>query len=244
MFESGKKFHGSLAEKYMRSRKLFLTPDQSFDIRFVPEMNYRGFADAEAKEETRLGSFPCMVAAIRDHEDKIVGVHMTYLDRKGESKLSGVGDVRRFKAKKQWPSNRGRIRLSPPCENMCMGEGMETTVAWFQMGLGPKNLGMCAGVNLGNMAGRMTGRTAHPKFPEDKRYAIPNGIPDMDSPLLVMPDYCKHLVLLGDGDSDWHWTRANILACGRRNVSLGRTVSVSFAPDNFDFGDVLMGAVK
>jgi hypothetical protein len=94
---------------------------------------------------------------------------------------------------------------------------------------------IACGLSLGTMAGSCTGTIPHP---DGRPTRIPNGEPDMARPGMILPNWVRELILLGDGDSDFMTTRALILAAGRRHRAEGLVVSVHFAPDGKDWRDV------
>jgi len=240
LFARAKPFPGSLADKYMRGRGVMLEPEQSADLRFVPALDYRGFADSKKEtSETVLGQFPCMLAAIRDAQGKFIGVHRTYLDPDGKGKLKPPGDTTRNNAKKVFGLQKnGHIRLGPIMEDMVMGEGIETTSSWYQFGIGPQQVGMMVGINLDNMMGWCTDTVPHPAS-KDTRAKIPNGVPDMERPGVIFPEGVKRVIRLGDGDSDYYATRAKMLSALRRDQANGITSMAHFAPEGLDFNNVL-----
>jgi len=238
LFGEAKPIAGTHAAAYLKARNLPVVPRWTFDLRFAPALTYRGYASADADETTELGTFPAMVAAIRDSGGAIIGLHRTYLDPERPSKLSPPGDQRRNKAKKVMGDQRGgMIRLSPPARHLALGEGIETSQAWYALGMaGDGEVAIAAAISLGNLSGGATGSAPHPKH---EGRTVPNGEPDMDWPGVVLPREVEHVTLIGDGDSDPHMTRARILVAARRFHRLGFAVSVSMAPDGADFSDVL-----
>ncbi len=84
---SAQRFEGSLAQTYMKSRKIDITDDLTGDLRFVPDLTYRGYASKESEVEEPLGRFPAMLAAIRNVDGELIGLHRTYLDPKTGDKL-------------------------------------------------------------------------------------------------------------------------------------------------------------
>jgi hypothetical protein len=126
-----------------------------------------------------------MVAAIRNPGGEIIGLHRTYLDRDAPRKLAPPGDPRRNKAKKVLGEQRGgMIRLSPDGPRLAVGEGIETSRAWFAMGYGGDDIAIGAAVSLGNLSGGAMGSAEHPIDPSKR---VPNGIPDMDRPGMLLP---------------------------------------------------------
>lgn len=229
---------GTHAEAYLAARHLPVVPRWTFDLRFVASLAYRGFPDENADDPVDLGAFPAMVAAIRDRDGKQIGLHRTYLDPARPAKVTPPGDARRNKAKKVMGDMLGgMILLSPPARSLVVGEGIETSQSWFALGLaGDENMAVAAGITLGNMSGSSTGSSPHPVR---DGATIPNGIPDMDRPGMLLPRHVEHVTLLGDGDSEPYMTRARLLVGARRFHRQGVGVSVCMAPDGKDFSNVL-----
>jgi len=236
LFGAGKPIEGTHAARYLEARGLEVYPSWTFDLRFMPALEYRGFADESAEEATPLGEFPAMIAAIRDVDGVLIGVHRTYLDRTEPRKLTAPGDASRNAAKKVLgEQSGGTIALSAPTNRLAMGEGIETTRAWFQLGLGGDDISVAAAINLGNMAGGATASIAHPTI---KGRRVPNGDPDQDRPGAILRPDIEDVILLGDGDSERVMTRMRLLVAARRYRGQGRDVAVHMAPDGKDFNDV------
>lgn len=238
IWAAGRQIMGTWADAYLKARGITLRPDQADDLRFSPAEKYWGYADDQTDEMTEFGAFPCMLGAIRDVGGNLIGVHHTYLDPQAPKKLQPGGDARRNKAKKiKGNADGGMIRLGMIEPVVAIGEGIETTLAWGLLGLGPSDLSLLAGVSLGNLAGRATGSVPHPSI---AGRAIPNGEPDMSAPGLVLPDVVEEVILLGDGDSDPAATRSTLLTAARRFRALGKRVSIHMAPHGGDWNDVLI----
>lgn len=228
---------GTLAEAYLRRRAIFARPDLCVDLRFAESLPYRGYPDPDAPEEVDLGVFPCMLAAIRNVAGGMIGLHRTYLDPNEPVKLKPPGDRRRNKAKKSFGTVMGgAIRLGPIKPIMAIGEGIETCLSWYDLGYGPDEVGILCAVSLGNLAGGSTGTVRHPSG----RGTIPNGVPDMDKPGIILPDEVREVILLGDGDSDPASTKARLMLAGRRFRDQERTVSLQIVRDKADFNDALI----
>jgi len=241
IFATGKPIAGTHVEEYLKARGLRAGRSWTFDLRFLPALVYRGYATPEAEESVELGAFPAMVAAIRNPAGEIIGLHRTYLDRAAPKKLVPPGDQRRNKAKKVLGEQRGgMIRLSADGRRLAVGEGIETSMAWYSLGYGGDDIAIGAAVSLGNLSGGAMGSTEHPKDPAKR---VPNGVPDMDRPGMLLPACVRELIMLGDGDSDPAMTRARLLVGGRRFRAMGIAVSISMAPDGIDFADELVSDV-
>lgn len=240
-FAAGQAVAGTAVAAYLAARCIPAATSWTFDLRFAPELSYRGYADAEAAQPTELGLFPAMLAAIRDVSGELIGIHRTYLDPAAPRKLAPPGDPKRNKAKKVLGEMKGgMIRLSPPRPMIALGEGIETSRSWFALGNGGGEYAVAAAVSLGNLSGRAAGSIPHPTAPPDQKKRIPNGEPDMDWPGVILPDEVDEVMLLMDGDSEYEMTRARILVAARRFRQLGKTVLVDDAPRGQDFNDLIM----
>lgn len=240
LFDSAKPIAGTHAAAYLAARHLPVVPRWTFDLRFVAELAYHGFPDANADDPVEIGAFPAMVAAIRDRDGRIIGLHRTYLDPVKPAKLMPPGDAKRNKAKKVLGEQRGgMILLSPPAKCLAIGEGIETSQAWYALGMaGEGDVAIAAAVSLGNLSGSATGSSPHPK---KENATVPNGIPDPDRPGVILPRHVENVILIGDGDSDPYMTRARLLVAARRFHGQGVGVQVSMAPQGKDFADLLAG---
>ena len=247
LFERSAPIAGSWAERYLAARHINLKTSQAADFGFISDLPYRGYADAKASEEAQLGSFPCMVAAIRDIGGAIIGIHRTYLDPDTPIKLKPPGDRSRNKAKKIFGQVQGGlIRIGEIGETLAVGEGIETVLAWYSLGLGPEDITIAAAGALGNIFGGALGSTPHPtrKRPGGKPSMMPNGEPSPDKPGMILPRHVSTLYLIGDGDSDRFETGRKLLTAGRRYRQQGIEVFLSMAPDGMDFADVVADQIS
>lgn len=235
IFDDARPISGTQAEAYLHARGLKPPASLLVDLRFTHELDYRGHVIGEDEEKV-LGAYPCMLAAIRNLAGEIIGLHRTYLDPGRPNKLTPPGDRRRNKAKKVFGAvSGGFIRLGAVERVMAIGEGIETSLGWYQLGVGPDEIGLGCAVSLGNIAGAATGTIAHPKFP---RRTIYNGEPDMARPGMILPDEVAEAILLGDGDSDPPDTCAKLLTGARRIRALGKIASIHMAPLNTDWAQI------
>ncbi|MBS4018746.1 MAG: hypothetical protein KGZ68_10965 [Dechloromonas sp.] len=260
LFEKGMPIEGTIVQDYLERRGINYAHFPHADLRFIPNLSYRGFAnppgardengDELPDEEVELGRFHCMVAAARDARGRITGVHRTYIDPSAPIKLRAPGDRTRNKAKKgTFQMGGGLIMLQPPTDLLAVGEGIETSLAWLEMarigefGDDFAHAGAAAAYSLGNLCGKAAGTIPHPNPPRGRRNAtLPNDDPDLSSPAIWIPKGVKRLVLLGDGDSEPAWTRAMLRLGGQRFRRLGLDVFVHFAPDGSDWNDVLFAS--
>ncbi|MFN3891976.1 MAG: CHC2 zinc finger domain-containing protein [Beijerinckiaceae bacterium] len=240
-FEAGAPIEGTHAMAYLRARGLDPSPARTFDLRFIESAKlYSGDVDPETGNPVLIGSYPCMVAAIRNVHGAIIGAHRTYLDPAKPRKLI-LPDGQKAGKKIIGEVSGGVIWLSDPMPTVACGEGIETTLAWSQLWTGGE-VGLCAGVSLGNMAGGAKGTRPHPN-PKLKR-TIPNGEPDMSRPGMRLPPDVREIIILGDGDSDPATTCAHLQTAGRRFKAEGVNPLVSMAPAGQDWNDVLLASLR
>ncbi len=179
---------------------------------------------------------PCMIAGILNMAGELTAVHQTWVDINpphSKARIAHEGEL--LPAKLVRGSKKGAaICLHTPdrADTLVMGEGIETTLTALIADPFP-NAAYWAGVDLGNMAGRM-------RRVKGKRYS---GFPDMsDSVAFVPPSWVKRLVFIMDGDSDPAMTRAK-LECGlQRAMALrpGLKGQIVRAGEGVDLNDVLV----
>lgn len=237
LFDDGRPIRGTHAAAYLEARGMTVTDRWTFDLRFIERLPYFGYANAEDDEQQVLGEFPAMLAAIRNADDELIGVHRTYLDPKEPRKLTPPGDRERNAAKKVLGKAKGgMIRLSPLRPVLVIGEGIETAQSAYQLGIGGDDPAVAAAVSLGNLCGSATGSIPHPSIP---KRTIPNGEPDTDRPGVILPKIVEEIIILGDGDSDRPMTLAYLLLAGRRWKAEGRKVFYAMATEGRDWNDIL-----
>ncbi|WP_420567857.1 DUF7146 domain-containing protein [Thalassovita sp.] len=204
-------------------------------LRFVSKLPY--LVKINGRYEA-IHTGPAMVAEILNRRNQLTAVHRTWIDPNpphGKAKIWHDGEAKVSK-KVLGSKQGGAIRLHTPegADTLVMGEGIETTLTAMVADPFP-NAAYWAGVDLGNMSGRM-------QKMKGQRYS---GLPDMsDSDAFVPPSWVKRLVFIMDGDSDPKMTRAK-LECGlRRAMALhpGLEGKIVHAGKGVDLNDVLMGA--
>lgn len=116
----------AIGRMYLNKRGLTVAKVSSDALRFHPALPYY-------EDGTRIGEFPALVAAIRDHEGKMVTLHRTYLSDSG-SKAKIRGGTK--STKKMMPVPAGldikgaAIRLSDQVgEVLGISEGVETALS-------------------------------------------------------------------------------------------------------------------
>ncbi len=177
---------------------------------------------------------PAMIAAVQHPDRQGRAVHRTWIDLAqptGKAKIIWQGEEQ--KSKLVWGSKKGgSIRLLTPdgANALVMGEGIETTLSAMVAGA-IEGAAYWAGVDLGNMSGKMTARNS--------------GIPDMsDKEAFVPPPWVKRLVFIMDGDSEPKMTRAKLESGLRRAAQLraGLECKIVQAPKGADLNDMLTEA--
>ncbi|TRD21895.1 DUF7146 domain-containing protein [Palleronia caenipelagi] len=228
--------HLGVVRAYLQSRGFTeqLLPEIPTALRFIVEHPY---VKKIGRELVTVHRGPCMIAGILNPAGELTAVHQTWVDRDpphSKARIQFEGEDMPAKLVRG-SKKAGAIRLSTPpgSEALVMGEGIETTLTAMVVGHYP-NAAYWAGVDLGNMAGRM-------KKVEGRRYS---GLPDMsDRDAFVPPDWVKRLVFIMDGDSDPVMTRAK-LDCGLRRamaVRPGLKAQIIHAGAGVDLNDLLMG---
>ena len=248
LFNRGVPIFDTIVEDYLERRGIAADAEIAGDLRMIPHLEYWGLPapDAEGidpESQVMLGEFHCMIAAARNADGKIQGVHRTYLAPDG-SKLRPPGNRRENKAKKgTFRMGGALIHLGPPAEMIAVAEGIESALAWRALartgmfGEGWAECPVAAAYSLGNLCGSSAGTIPHPRDPK-KTLAGPE--PDMASAAAPIPAGVKTLLLLGDADSDPAATRALLRVGAERYRRLGFEVFIHMASDGMDFDDVLL----
>lgn len=238
-WDSSVPIEGTHALAYLRARGLNPSPSQTINLGFIDAAPlYSGDTDPETGKPIKLGVFPCMIGAIRNVKGAIIGAHRTYLDPKEPRKLV-LPDGQKAGKKMIGEVMGGALWLGPVLPYCLVAEGIETALSAYELGIASGEIGVCAALSLGNLAGGSTGSRPHPTI---AKRTIPNGIPDMARPGIILPDNetVREVLLIGDGDSDPATTRAHLLTAGRRWQAQGRKVFVAMADPGKDFNDMLL----
>jgi len=186
---------------------------------------------------------------MRDADGVGMAMHCTYLDSQEpiKAKIIDPDSGDEIAPRKMYGTSKGPvIWLSKPRPIMAIGEGIETTLSWFQLGIGPDDVGIAAAGSIGNLAGDWTGRMRHPSMIGK---TIPNAIPDMAGVGMMLPDIVKEVIFIGDADKNPANTRAHILTGMRRQRNLGRLASAHMSPlpdgePKWDWNDELRAQLK
>ena len=239
---------GTHAAAYLKARGLTPAAKLTRDLRFVRDLDYWGFADAETKIKTEIAVLPAMVAIVRDAAGAMIGLHQTFLDPREPRKWSPTGDATRNKAKKiRGEARGGMIRLGRVGERLCIGEGIEKTLGWHALGYGPEDVTLATSISLGNLVGSCTGSIDHPTLTDEKTgkpLKIRNGVPDMERPGVILPAGVREVIVIVDSTSEPVSTRMGCLAFGRRCKAQGVAAAFHMSPAGADFDEVALAQMR
>lgn len=248
VFDDAKPIRGTWGEKYFRARGIYLAPETMEFLRFAPAHKFFHGENEDGSQRV-IGIYPAIIALMRGADGAAMAMHCTYLDSLEPIKAKVVdpdtGNV--IAPRKMYGTSKGPlIWLSQPRPVMAIGEGIETTTSWFQLGIGPDDVGIAAAGSIGNLAGDWTGRIKHPTMVGK---TIPNGTPDMAGIGMALPEVVKEVIFLGDADKNSANTRAHILTGMRRERANGRAASVHMSPlpdgeTKWDWNDELRARLK
>jgi hypothetical protein len=147
---------------------------------------------------------PAMVALI-SRPGQVAGVHRTWITAEGRAELGGV------KLDKQWLGQTGAmlgapVRITAHSRRMVVGEGIETTLAWWShaqllhlAGKGP-HWSAEAALSLGALTGRAL-REPRPVLSPHTGRPLSSAQPDFSAWAWRAPDFVEHLVILGEGSA-------------------------------------------
>jgi len=224
----------SLARAYLDARGI--TRDMVCDLpralRLIPDHPY---VKKIGGQLVTCHRGPCMVAAIQARDGMLEAVHQTWISAvppHGKALIEHNGEAMASKLVRGSKKG-GAIRLFTPrdADTLIMGEGIETTLT--ALAAQPiEGAAYWAGVDLGNMAGRMQ------KIPGTRH----SGIPDMaDADAFVPPPWVRRLIFIQDGDSDPKATRAKLESGLRRAMARVRGLKgqIVHAGEGVDLNDVL-----
>lgn len=234
---------GTPAELYFRRRGI--TIPLPLTLRYHPELPWwEEVASGPRGGKKRVArTMPGMLGAVWSVDRKLITLHRWYLTADGQK-----ADVAE-KKKALGSFSGGAIRLSKPARILAIAEGVENAMAvaqslWDERVAGPllrdEPLALWSAVSLGNLAGGGLGPSV--EHPEDGKKRLPSPVPDIDRPGVVLPDWCEEVVLIGDGDSDPHITRALLRRAAVRFQHWGKKVRVAMASRGLDMNDMLLAA--
>ena len=235
---------GTPVEDYLHLRGLQLPP--GCRLRCIIDMPYCAGGAIDAPVAHRG---PAMLAPIVDATGRFRALHTTWIDLSrpnGKALIKDPETGAELPAKKVRGSKAGnRIELlavKDPAQ-LIIGEGIETVLSvWLALaGRDLTHTAFWSAVDLGNLGGRAAETVPHPglKTAGGRAQRVPGPVPDPESIVIAIPETVTDLVLLGDGDSDPFKTHCALARAAARYAAPGRTVRVAWAPDGFDFNDLL-----
>ncbi|WP_235889108.1 DUF7146 domain-containing protein [Maritimibacter alexandrii] len=225
--------HGTLAADYLAARGV---PVRRFPptIRFLGAHPYRKKIDGSVRT---LHTGPAMISAVLSPGDQVTAVHQTWLDpdQPGQKARILYGGEAQAAKMVRGSKKGGAIRLSSAkgCTTLVMGEGIETTLSAMHLDQ-YQDAAYWAGIDLGNMAGRMA------RAEDGRRWS---GLPDLaDTEAFVPPSWVRRLIFLMDGDSQPAMTRAKLEAGLRRAMALvpGLVGEIVTCDPGKDLNDMLL----
>jgi hypothetical protein len=225
---------GSLVERYLIRRGI-----DPVAIGGLPP-SLRFHPDLPSDKAPGAPHYPAMVAAVQNDEGRITGIHRTFLARNGDAKAP-LGKQAKKMLGVCWG---GATRLAPVDDVLAIGEGIETSLSVLQaLRQHGSTVPVWAALSLGNIAGRgeewRRRRKSEVEHPTRPGVRIPAPWPDLDRPGFLPPATVKRLIILGDGDSDPHITRALINCATLRFQRMGLEVRVAWAEPGKDFNDMI-----
>ena len=253
LFRCGRPIAGTPVADYLAKRGLagFSSPV----LAHLANAPYWWLGEGEARPRI-IHRGPAMMAAIQGPDDRFIGVHLTWIDpatTTGKAVIVAPDGAPQPAKKMRGGHMTGAVRLVGPSRPalaagekpvLVIGEGIETTLsaylALIRHGrLGGTGYGAWAAGSLGNMSGGGLGPST--RNPNGRGF-VPSSEPDPARPGLMAPDWAASVILLGDGDSDPAVTLARLDCARRRHEAAGTPAVVRFAPDGFDFNDLVRAA--
>ena len=247
---------GSIAEAYLRHRGV--EAPKGAKLRAASDLPYWHHIGGEWRS---IYSGPAMVAAIQGRDERFIGCHITWIDkrlatRSGKAEIMHPETGEILDAKKVRGSQKGGhihlggVAVAP--RRFVVGEGIETVLsvrtAEIAAGRSPWTL-YWSSVNLHNLGGKSAGSVPHPSLTmtdsrgRTRAQRVPGPAPDLDDHAVIAPPAdVDHILLLGDGDSDHFTTRNVLLRFAARWQRPGRTIRAAWADAGSDFNDMLRGA--
>ncbi|KEJ93973.1 hypothetical protein SAMN05444149_10890 [Pseudosulfitobacter pseudonitzschiae] len=234
IWRSALPFAGSPAAAYLAARNVDLAglPYSFACFRYLPAHPYVKKI-GRARRELHRG--PALISAIQGRDGRFSAVHQTWFNPDAPGQKATIIDRETGEAhpaKMVLGSKKGgAIRLTgTACARvLVMGEGIETTgtalVADAVLGAS-----YWAGVDLGNMSGKQTGRNS--------------GVPDLsDVRAFLPPASVERLIYIQDGDSEEKMTRAKLTAGLRRAMNANPYLRshIVRAGDGVDLNDLTQG---
>ena len=238
---------GSPIEDYLRGRAI--QDVAAMRVRFAPEQGYfeGETVDDRGRWSPRLiHRGPAMLAPILDAGGAFRGLHITWIDPARPGKKANIfdpDDGEALNPKKMRGSKAGGYIDALPGgdgSKVYLGEGIETLASVREA----KRDGAVYRVagDLGNLAGPALKTLPHPtlKGPGGRPQRAPGPEPDLEREACPIPDACRDLVLVKDGDSDPFLTDRAMERAAARHKRPGRRIRIADPGEGIDFNDDLM----
>ena len=119
LWSGSRPLKGSAAQRYLEARGIW-SENHPMTLRAHPSVR---FFDSATQQE---GSYPAMLAPVKNAMGQIVALHRTYLTEEGMK--APVPEVKKL-TQKTGPLNGAAIKLFPSTEFLGVGEGIETMLA-------------------------------------------------------------------------------------------------------------------
>lgn len=240
---------GSPVAAYLKARAIHDVAGMR--VRFSPEQAY---FDGEVLDERGRRSprliyrGPAMLAPILSAAGRFIGLHITWIDSARPGQKAALLDPvtgDELPAKKMRGHKAGGfLDVFPGGDSarVYLGEGIES-VASAREARRDGAVYRVAG-DLGNLAGRALDREPHPTKTDKagRPRRVPGATPDFDSEACPIPDACRDLVLLKDGDSDAFLTDLALQRAALRHRRAGRRIAIADPGAGVDFNDLARGA--
>ena len=118
IWKASQPINGTLGDQYFRSRGISLSLPPS--LRFHPSLSYFDGSPNSIY-------LPAVVSAVQAPDRRIVAIHRTYLDPRGERKAQ-VSTPKKMLG----PTRGGAVRLAAAGERLLVGEGLESALSAMQ----------------------------------------------------------------------------------------------------------------
>lgn len=238
---------GTAVEDYLALRGLKVPPGAR--LRCAPAFPYFIANGKGGFRQIHCG--PAMLAAFVRSDGHFTGLHITWIDLsqpKGKVALHDLETGELLPAKKMRGSKQGghiELLRCDAARQLFTGEGIESVLAVYtamvERGRPLEEVAFWAAGDLGNLAGRATGRVPHPtqRQRNGRPAQVPGPVPDMSSPAISIPFGVSDLRLLADGDSDPFTTRLAMQRAEARHASPARRITTAWPAEGADFNKVL-----
>jgi len=248
LWKASPPFSGTPVEAYLRERGLTWRLGDLV-LRYAADLPY---LHGETIDETgrKAGRVihrgPAMLAAFVGADGRFLGLHRTWIDAQRPGAKAQIFDPDSGEAlpsKKMRGSKQGgflRLTRGGDPALIYAGEGIETTLS-AREAMRDDALYVAAG-DLGNLAGPSLESVTHPslRHASGRAMRVPGPEPDFSGAAMPVPEACRELVLLKDGDSDPFATDLAMTRAVARHARVGRKVRVAAAAAGADFNDMLM----